>query len=405
MKKKLLLLIIFALVIVSVNHAMQLQKLINETEAMDYKPIDFKPPKDIMIFDKESKNFIPFELPKISQENNFALSVIIPVHNVEKYLVESLDSVVKQKNKKPYEVILIENNSTDKSLEIAKSYAEKYPNITLIKQDGGGPGGARNSGMMLAQGEYITFLDSDDFFVEDAINLATDAIEKDKLEMILFTWYNYDNETKKSKIRKSLHNYNGEIIETKNSNFKEINNKLYFVAWGTLYKRQILSDSGILFKNNLFHEDHLFLLMLSSEDIRMKFIDQPILYYRQNRPGSIMFNAPKINHMITVYKEFKSFLKERGKYDKLETVFVDREIRVINNQAKNLPNKEAIALYKYLHNYFKEQKFEERGIKPIESQNIKLFNRIMKEEYLILVWQNSFKNLHTKLKIQLKNLF
>ena len=91
------------------------------------------------------------------------LSVIIPVYNVEKYLRECLDSVVNQ-TFKDIEIILIDDGSTDKSLDICKEYAQKDNRIKILKQQNRGAGAARNEGINIANGEYITFVDSDDYY-------------------------------------------------------------------------------------------------------------------------------------------------------------------------------------------------------------------------------------------------
>ena len=95
------------------------------------------------------------------------ISVIIPVYNAEKYISETLDSIIKQSYKNR-EIILVENGSKDRSSGIIQEYEEKYQGIHMIKGVGKGPGSARNRGMEFASGEYIIFVDSDDY-VEPAM--------------------------------------------------------------------------------------------------------------------------------------------------------------------------------------------------------------------------------------------
>lgn len=108
------------------------------------------------------------------------VSVIIPVYNVEKYLRECLDSVVNQ-TLKDIEIILIDDGSTDSSLDICKEYQNKYCNIVLLQQKNSGSGKARNAGMDIAKGEFVIFLDSDDYYPESDILevLYNSAIEQD----------------------------------------------------------------------------------------------------------------------------------------------------------------------------------------------------------------------------------
>ena len=96
------------------------------------------------------------------------ISVIIPVYNAEKYIRETLDSIIKQSYKNR-EIILIENGSKDRGPDIIQEYAAKYPEIHIIKGSGKGPGAARNRGMRLAKGDYIIFADADDYFSDAEI--------------------------------------------------------------------------------------------------------------------------------------------------------------------------------------------------------------------------------------------
>ena len=96
------------------------------------------------------------------------ISVIIPVYNAEKYIRETLDSIIKQSYEN-WEIILVENGSEDKSPDIIREYEEKYTEIHMIKSPGKGPGPARNAGLEAAQGEYIVFVDSDDYIPNEDV--------------------------------------------------------------------------------------------------------------------------------------------------------------------------------------------------------------------------------------------
>ena len=95
-------------------------------------------------------------------EKNCKISVIIPVYNAEKYIRETLNSIIDQSYKN-WEIILVENGSEDKSPDIIREYEKKYPEIRMIKGPGKGPGPARNRGLKLAKGDYIVFVDADDY--------------------------------------------------------------------------------------------------------------------------------------------------------------------------------------------------------------------------------------------------
>ena len=95
------------------------------------------------------------------KDTSLKISVIIPVYNVEKYLRICLESILNQ-NFKGYEIILINDGSTDNSLNICREYEKKYSNIIVINEENSGPSAARNKGLEYAKGKYISFIDSDD---------------------------------------------------------------------------------------------------------------------------------------------------------------------------------------------------------------------------------------------------
>lgn len=113
------------------------------------------------------------------------ISVIIPVYNAEKYISETLDSIMKQSYKNR-EIILVENGSKDRSSDIIQEYEEKYQEIHMIKGVGKGPGSARNRGMEFASGEYIIFVDSDDYLPDtDIFDQYVHAAEQTDADIVV----------------------------------------------------------------------------------------------------------------------------------------------------------------------------------------------------------------------------
>ncbi|WP_053360606.1 CDP-glycerol glycerophosphotransferase family protein [Bacillus sp. FJAT-27251] len=115
---------------------------------------------------------------------NVKISVITPVFNVEEYIKETLDSLISQ-TLKDIEIIMIDDGSSDRSPEIIEEYALKYHNIVFIKQENAGPGQARNNGLEVARGEYISFLDSDDILPSDALESMYNAAKDQKADVII----------------------------------------------------------------------------------------------------------------------------------------------------------------------------------------------------------------------------
>lgn len=188
------------------------------------------------------------------------LSIIVPVYNVADYLAKCLDSLLAQDiPQNEYEIIVVNDGSTDNSVEIAKQYADKFSNIILVNQVNQGLSGARNTGIARTRGEYVQFVDSDDYLEENVLGGLLKQIEKDKLDVLRFKYQNVriDSEGKH------------EIFQPyKQSNFlfdnysKEPINGVDFLnqCFGTacyavmfLIKRELLVDC--IFKSGIYFED------------------------------------------------------------------------------------------------------------------------------------------------------
>ena len=125
--------------------------------------------------------------------NRVSVSVIVPVYNSEKFLSRCLDSIVAQKGS--FEIIAVNDGSTDKSRQILEAYAQKYKNIIVVNQENKGVSAARNQGMAKANGKYITFVDSDDWLEPDALARAVSILRQDSPDILLVGFYDvYDHE-------------------------------------------------------------------------------------------------------------------------------------------------------------------------------------------------------------------
>ena len=124
------------------------------------------------------------------------VSVIIPVYNVEEYLRQCLDSV-REQTLSDIEIICVNDSSTDGSLSILEEYEKKDPRIQVVTQPNGGAGAARNKGLSMASGKYLSFLDSDDFFEPDMLELAYKKAEEDKADFVVFNSDQYYTDRKR----------------------------------------------------------------------------------------------------------------------------------------------------------------------------------------------------------------
>ena len=119
------------------------------------------------------------------------VSLIIPVYNVEQYLPKCLESIAAQ-TLKGFEVILVDDGSTDHSLEILRGFARRFPNTCVIHQENGGVSKARNAGIQAARGEYIAFMDSDDYIAPLYLQRLYESAKKYRADMVCCSYYRYN---------------------------------------------------------------------------------------------------------------------------------------------------------------------------------------------------------------------
>lgn len=147
--------------------------------------------------------------------NRVSVSVIVPVYNSEKFLSRCLDSIVAQKGS--FEIIAVNDGSTDKSGQILEAYAQKYKNIIVVNQENKGVSAARNQGMAKANGKYITFVDSDDWLEPDALARAVSILRQDSPDILLVGFYDvYDHEWVRRTGGEASHRYAKNFLEKYN---------------------------------------------------------------------------------------------------------------------------------------------------------------------------------------------
>ena len=214
--------------------------------------------------------------------NNPKVSVIIPVYNVEKYLKECLDSIVNQ-TLKDIEIICVNDGSTDNSLKIIKDFAQIDNRIVIINQQNFGVSSARNQGIKKAIGEYIIFVDSDDWLELNCIEELVKNTFNNDTDILCFgiNCYNNGSTFQRSDIN-ILNQY-----YTFNHLSIDITKNLIQNVWGKLFKREFLLKYDIKFPENIVTcEDGLFCLFCLYEEPKIKLLNKCLYNYRINRLGS-----------------------------------------------------------------------------------------------------------------------
>lgn len=217
------------------------------------------------------------------------LSIIVPIYNVEDYLEECLKSLYNIKNIK-LEIILVNDGSKDNSFKIMEKFKEIYPEKTvLINKENGGLSSARNAGMKAAVGEYISFIDSDDFIDVDEFEKFFKEGQKDKLDVMVGNMRYYTPEKTGDSLFRSDVVKNSGIVNGIDFFWNLFQKPKCFreEVVDDIYKREFLVKNNIWFNENIVHEDSEFTPLVYLKAEKIKYIDRAFYFYRQ-RTGSIM---------------------------------------------------------------------------------------------------------------------
>lgn len=229
------------------------------------------------------------------------VSIIVPVYNVEKYLRKCLDSLVKQ-TLKDIEIIVVNDGSTDNSLDVVKDYGEKYSDIVKVySKKNGGLSDARNYGLKYANGKYVAFVDSDDYVKKDMFLKMYNYASKNDLDIVIGDTI--------------IKSDNGEYVLKSNLDYSDNVLKNYIISSPMACIRLIKNDimKNFKFKKGILYEDLELMPSLVLKTSKIGFIDYAGYFYVQ-RSGSIMkqksFN-PKLLNIFDVLE-----LNKKKLYDK-----------------------------------------------------------------------------------------
>lgn len=231
------------------------------------------------------------------------VSVIIPVYNGEKYLKECLDSVIRQ-SFSHWEMICINDGSTDGSLRILEDFARMDDRIRVLSQDNQGQSAARNAGMRCALGAYILFLDCDDRLMPDALERLTERAAEDQLDILYFdgeTFFNdgLDTEEKFAGYRQVYHakiTISGTLTGTEMFRTLYESGSYRVSVCMQLFRRTFLQETGMTFYPGILYEDNLFTMKTMTQAKRTGYCHQTF-YMRRIRPNSIVTQSKDYRHL------------------------------------------------------------------------------------------------------------
>lgn len=316
--------------------------------------------------------------------SKYKVSIIIPVYGVEKYIDKCLDSLVKQ-SLKEIEIIVVNDGTKDNSQEIVDKYVKKYPNkVKSFIKENGGQGSARNYGLDKAMGEYIGYVDSDDFVETDMYKKLYNKAKDGNYDIVVCGNYNV------------VEDYSRKTEDTFVSSYSTDLENIFFgkmAVWNKIYKKEILVNNKLKFKEKVWYEDLAFTLKAIINSNSFGFIDEPLYDYLL-RQGSTMNNSNVQRNLeiLDAFDDILSYIKHNKKeeyLDKIEFLAVDHIyistiVRIVNAEVDKKIKKEVInKLIDYMYKEFPNFK-DNKYLSTLSRNRIIIYNLVNMKMYGII---------------------
>ncbi|MBR6099520.1 glycosyltransferase [bacterium] len=325
-----------------------------------------------------------------------AISIIVPVYNVYNYLSRCLESLVHQTFTGDYEIICVNDGSTDNSGSILESFASQYDNIKIITQENKGLSEARNEGMKFAAGKYTLFVDSDDFIAENALELLYNYAEEHNSDVVIFDMHKI---TGYLEIKQTTKWQN--IIDKYGENCFNIHTAEPFVyrfvpvaAWNKLYLTSLIKD--LKFIKGITCEDVPYWTLVYSKAQRVSYFPKALYFYIIDRQGAItLTNTKRVFDVIKAFADTEKTLKECGCYEKLKYIHwahfasnLSFNLRTIDRSLR----KEFVDKIKSLEIDIDYDEFLKQNFYPFENEDMKIIKIVQQYDFDML--EKIFYNTH-----------
>ncbi len=303
-------------------------------------------------------------------------SVIIPVYNVENYLSRCIDSLLTQ-NYSDLEILLIDNGSKDQSGQICENYAAQFSNITAYHIPNKGVSSARNFGLAKAKGEFICFVDADDYLVENLFSDVENQLDSE-LDLLVFSYYN-SIEKNLSEIARSA-----KILPIKGkkdkSEFIALFQELFltdmmYTVWNKIYRREFLEKHQIVFENYELGEDVRFNRTVYECVNEIAFSQTCYYVYISGRASSAMgqYNSNRMKYQLEELEKVDQLMSRWGIHDEQ---FVDQiKARILMSNIQNI-SKQKMSLSKKRH--YVEELCENKEMVILTKKNTPFINLIVR---------------------------
>lgn len=258
------------------------------------------------------------------------ISVIIPVYNVEKYLAKCLDTVINQ-TFKDIEIICVNDGSTDNSRKILEEYKNKDSRIIIIDKENGGLSSARNVGMQIATGKFLSFIDSDDWVDLTMLEKLYNNITSLNTDISICAVHQFDEKTQKidDSVPYFTLEFFNKTFDNRAFSYEETKPFLMDVcvmAWNKLYRHSFIKEYNATFPEGLIWEDGPFFFSIYFKTNRVSIIRDFLYYYRINRKGSIVqIGGKQFIDIIDVVELMYNSIKDLPCFDEIKNEFYRRK--------------------------------------------------------------------------------
>lgn len=297
------------------------------------------------------------------------ISIVIPLYNGLPYVGQCLESLDAQ-TVQDFEVIIVDDGSDDGSYEYTQHYAEGRGNVTVLRQDHQYAGAARNRGMGHAGGDYILFLDADDYFEPDLLECSLGRITETHADICVFKACSLNNQT--GVIKPMEQTCRPELCPDEATFNRATNPRNIFcftttAPWSKLYRRAFLEGQGLRYQDTRSANDICFVYLALALADRITVLDKVLLVYRQHNKGSLQGSQHK--DPLAFYEALlatRQALIERGVYGELSHAFINNALEFCTYNLRTL--KDDPAAHELVFDYLKTTGFEHLGIagKPRE---------------------------------------
>lgn len=280
-------------------------------------------------YKEEHKKKENIKLYKFNEEAPL-VSVIIAAYNCDKYINQCIDSLLNQSFKN-FEIIVVDDGSTDRTYSILNEYKTKNKNLYIYRQKNKYAGVARNNGLSRAKGEYVLFLDADDFFEPNMLMLAYQRAKSVDADIVVFKGREYNDVTKEFKnCRFPL---SPELFPNKAViSAGEFGDKLFqansCIAWNKLISKKFIDKVGVKFSSTKSSNDTVFIYTLLSLAKRITLVNEILVNYRTGNPNSLQRSKAKSWECICIaFFQLKKKLIETGQYESQKRTFINKALQ------------------------------------------------------------------------------